>query len=372
MRVAIGTAITLGLMKGKMESSPTTAHFLIGEECAHSCAYCSARNSTIARIEWPEFSLEEVLALPFTKFKRACLQLTSTGLEEAISLISKIPVPVSVTFRAESESEIKSLFSAGADRVCTPLDACTLEISEKVFRGGFVKQLGLLEWAGKEFPGKIATHIIIGLGERERDSAELLKRLWSFGVYAGLFAFTPAKGSALAGMEKPHLGAYRRNQIARYLVMKGQTEFSYNLPGQLVGLPKVPAEAFKTSGCPGCNRPYFDGSPSKPYNYPRELTSKEYEEALKQAKIYEGKSVYKAQKLIKIGIEYSDKIESIKITGDFFVYPEDGLGKIEKNLVSCPVEKEKIQKNIAKTLNEFEAFGFDANSLADAIIAAAQ
>jgi biotin synthase len=34
--------------------------------------------------------------------------------------------------------------------------------------------------------------------------------------------------------------------------------------------------AFLTSGCPGCNRPYYTSRPSGPiYNYPRALTEKE-------------------------------------------------------------------------------------------------
>ncbi len=370
MRVAVGTAIIMGLMNGKMDSPPTTAHFLIGEGCDYSCAYCSSKDARIARIDWPEFPVEKVLASSFSGFGRVCLQLTSFGLEEAIGLIGEIPLPVSVTVRAEKKDDVRKLFSAGADRVCVPLDACTPEISEKVCRGGFVKQLELLEWAGKEFPGKIATHLIIGLGETERESVELLKKLKYSGVYAGLFAFTPAKGSPLEAMQKPHIGAYRRVQIARYLIMNGYVDFSYNSRGQLLRLPEVPGEVFMTSGCPDCNRPYFDGSPSKPYNYPRKPTEKERTLALGQAKLYEGQSIYKAQKLIKVKAEYSDKIERIKITGDFFIHPEEGLEEIEKKLVGCPVEKGEIMARIADCLTRFEAFGFDANSLTEAIMGA--
>jgi biotin synthase len=35
-------------------------------------------------------------------------------------------------------------------------------------------------------------------------------------------------------------------------------------------------EPFRTSGCPGCNRPFYNESPRGPiYNYPRKPTSKE-------------------------------------------------------------------------------------------------
>ena len=42
-----------------------------------------------------------------------------------------------------------------------------------------------------------------------------------------------------------------------------------------------------------------------------------------------GKSVYKAAKLVKINVEYEDnRILSIDITGDFFIYPEDRIKEI--------------------------------------------
>jgi len=40
---------------------------------------------------------------------------------------------------------------------------------------------------------------------------------------------------------------------------------------------------FQTSGCPGCNRPYYNEKPSGPiYNYPRSLTREEKTEIKKQ------------------------------------------------------------------------------------------
>ncbi|MEW6329585.1 MAG: radical SAM protein [Candidatus Micrarchaeota archaeon] len=379
MRLALGTAMAMGLRKGKMESAPTTAHFLLGDGCEHSCAYCGARDSKIARIEWPEFPGEKVMGAPFSGFKRACLQLTSNGLEEAVALIPKIPLPVSVSLRARGIGEVERLFSAGADRVCVPLDACTGEISESVGRGGFRERVALLKWAAGKFPGKIATHLIVGLGESERDAVELMRELYASGVYVGLFAFTPVKGSALEARGKPHLGAYRRVQIARHLIAKGKESehaFKYNARGQIIGLPEVEGEAFLTSGCPGCNRPYFDSAPSKLYNYPREMSEEERRKANSEARVYEGKKVYKAGKLIKINLEYSSylgntsKIENIRITGDFFVYPEEGIERIERGLVGCPLEKEGIRARAARALENVEVFGFDADSLTEAVMGA--
>jgi biotin synthase len=40
---------------------------------------------------------------------------------------------------------------------------------------------------------------------------------------------------------------------------------------------------FQTSGCPDCNRPYYNEKPSGPiYNYPRKLTEQEIEKIKSQ------------------------------------------------------------------------------------------
>jgi biotin synthase len=42
---------------------------------------------------------------------------------------------------------------------------------------------------------------------------------------------------------------------------------------------------FQTSGCPGCNRPYYNEKPSGPiFNYPRPLSPQEKMEVKKQMK----------------------------------------------------------------------------------------
>ena len=85
-----------------------------------------------------------------------------------------------------------------------------------------------------------------------------------------------------------------------------------------------------------------------------------------------GKSVYKAGKLVKIDLEYSNVIGSIKIEGDFFLYPEDGREKLEKALVGAVLDKESIKKRIEETLvkERIEVYGFTSEQLADAILQA--
>jgi lipoate---protein ligase len=82
-------------------------------------------------------------------------------------------------------------------------------------------------------------------------------------------------------------------------------------------------------------------------------------------------NIYKSKKLIKVSLEYdeiSNIINSITITGDFFLYPEETLDKLEVSLIGTKVEKDDIKRMIEKCLNNSEAFGFDSESLTDAIL----
>jgi len=82
-------------------------------------------------------------------------------------------------------------------------------------------------------------------------------------------------------------------------------------------------------------------------------------------------NVLKSQKLIKITLEYdeiSNTIHSIKITGDFFLYPEDSLDKLETNLIDTKLEKNSLIQKIRESLDDSQAFGFDSESLTKAIL----
>jgi len=118
------------------------------------------------------------------------------------------------------------------------------------------------------------------------------------GVYPGLFAFTPISGTALGNRSPPALGYYRRIQVARHLIVHGKTRYenmTFTKDNRFInlGVPKEQVwkviktgSPFITSGCPGCNRPYYNERPSGPiYNYPRKPLLKEILEIEKQTEI---------------------------------------------------------------------------------------
>jgi hypothetical protein len=87
------------------------------------------------------------------------------------------------------------------------------------------------------------------------------------------------------------------------------------------------------------------------------------------------KSVYKIPngKLLRIFLDYNDKnnkILDLRITGDFFAYPEESIEIIEKNLINVSLNekilKDKISNIISK--NKIEFIGLNIDGLVNGIL----
>jgi lipoate---protein ligase len=82
-------------------------------------------------------------------------------------------------------------------------------------------------------------------------------------------------------------------------------------------------------------------------------------------------NVYKSQKLIRVMLEYDETentINSVTITGDFFLYPEEALETLEAELIGTKLQKDILQEVIDKCLKNSQAYGFDSTSLTEAIL----
>lgn len=87
------------------------------------------------------------------------------------------------------------------------------------------------------------------------------------------------------------------------------------------------------------------------------------------------KSVYKVPngKLLKISLEYNDKnkqISNLHITGDFFIYPEEAIEIIEKQLINTKLNKKILKEKINKIIkeNKIEFIGLNPEALAAGIV----
>lgn len=305
-RVSAGTAGVLGLLDIQQHAPPTTAYLMLGERCSRNCAFCTqARESrspadTLSRVTWPDFASHAVVeaierAFQQGKVQRACFQVTVCPgyLEETERAVRELArhcrIPICASVAPRDAADVGALLAAGAERVTIALDAASERVYREMKGGSWAATMALLESCARLYPGHVGTHLIIGLGETEREAVELMQWLRDLGVGIGLFSFTPASGTALAGREPPPLRKYRRMQAARWLICNNLArgeQFEYDgQTGELAhyGLPETrlrallaDGEAFRTAGCTGCNRPYYNERPGGVmYNYPRPLTLEE-------------------------------------------------------------------------------------------------
>ncbi len=303
VNVSIGTAAVLGLADVIMDAAPTTAYLMLGGRCVMDCGFCAQARSSrasalkLSRITWPEFDQPQTLALLAKAvergdIRRCCLQVTvaegtfQRTLEVIRAVRRTCDVPVDAAILPKGVAQVEELLAAGVDHVGFGLDAACGRVSQRVKGGSWTRSLSLIEETARRFPGHGAVHLIVGLGESEQEMAEMIQRMHDLGLVVGLFAFTPVRGTRMQGAPPPPLPIYRRMQVVRHLISNNLArigDFTFSATGQLLSfnLPRLPeiladGAAFRTSGCPDCNRPFYNERPGGTmYNYPKALTSQQ-------------------------------------------------------------------------------------------------
>lgn len=74
-------------------------------------------------------------------------------------------------------------------------------------------------------------------------------------------------------------------------------------------------------------------------------------------------------KLIRVSAKVKDnKIKLIRITGDFFLHPEERIFELEKALLGRNLDKVTLQKTIEKSLAGCEMVGISPEELVNAFL----
>jgi biotin synthase-related radical SAM superfamily protein len=321
IRVSLGTAIVLGLLEGKLDAEPSTAYLMTYKtgKCSANCGFCpqarASKSSTelLSRVSWPTIQTSSVITglakgAKDGKIRRICIQALNypdvfAHLEALVKEIKKrSEVAVSVSCQPLNRENIVRLANAGVDRLGIALDAATEGLFNQVkgedaggaytWQGQFRQLSQALDVFGE---GHVSTHVIVGLGETDKEAVEVIQRCVDLGVLPALFAFTPVRGTALEHESPPKLESYRRVQLSRYLIVNGKTKLSdmqfsfegnikgYGLTNEALNAEVESGVPFQTSGCPDCNRPFYNEKPSGPlYNYPKKPNKKEIEKIKKE------------------------------------------------------------------------------------------
>jgi len=337
VRTSIAAAMTMGIVPGKFfrKAKLHCLNLLLvyNEGCTGKCSYCGLsktrkmgkewKEQSFIRVDWPAVSLDKVIhsldSDSCAHVERVCISMITNGkarkdtlivvkrLHEKIDRISALITPTII-----DKDWLYKLKSVGADMIGVAIDAATPELFEKI-RGRGVG--GPHRW-GKywktvqeavEIFGRfnVGVHLIVGLGEKEKDMVKAIQRAQNIGAKTHLFSFFPEEKSFMQDSPQPPIGKYRRIQLARYLVNHGigdLEEMVFDEDGQLrnYGVDKETLDQaiesglpFMTSGCRGktmenaCNRPFANYTPYQAYigkfrNYPFQPNKQDIELIRKQ------------------------------------------------------------------------------------------
>lgn len=293
VRASLGSLAVLGLTRLRLDAEPSTIYLLQDGGCMASCLFCSQGRAApqelremLSRVRWPRVELDrllEALRASRRRYTRVCLQsvLRPGFLAELLCLAERVaeaasPRPLSVTVTPVPRGVLRGLASRGVERLGVGLDAASPRVARAVRKPypwstymRFIRD-GVAVYG----EGMVHVHLVAGLGETPGEMLEAMKAIHGLGARVALFRYTPLPGlPRLPGVD---VKTYRFYQVARLMLEKGVDPLRYAEPGPPPRFREPPPlspreleEALLTSGCPGCNRPFYNESPRGPiYNYP--------------------------------------------------------------------------------------------------------
>jgi len=323
VQMSTAAAITLGVMQGAMHRTSCTRclNLLLTypEGCRANCAYCGLARHREAerdyadrnfiRVDWPAVPYDEVLEIMARggdggRFHRMCISMithprsdgdTRVVLERWVARVPHVPVSILSNPTTMTREDVRDLHDLGAEIFTVALDAATPEIFDRT-RGHGVqsphswdKYWEILHAAAAIFgPERFGAHLIVGMGESERDVLTQVQAIRDLGGHSHMFAFFPEKGSLMDHLPAVPRQQWRRVQLGRYLIdyrdhrierMRfdaAGTLLDFGVPAEELNRLVAAGTAFRTSGCPGkeahdvsaCDRPYGDSPPRDIASYP--------------------------------------------------------------------------------------------------------
>lgn len=319
VRLSLAAAMTLRLASGRFYRNARLycINLLLtySNGCVGRCSYCGLskeregvyEEKSFIRVPWPICRVETVRER-LNKYadwvERVCISMITNqrAIRDTVVITkylkekTTLPISLLISPTIMTDSTLREFKDAGAEIVSIAIDAATEELFN-LNRGRGVKgphkwdkYWQTLEEAVEVFgKDKVGCHLIVGLGETEKEMVKTIQRVKDSGAMTHLFSFYPEAGSLLGDRTPCNAGQYRRVQLARYLIDQelsrveqmgydqGVRIIDFGLNGGRLNEVIDSGVPFQTSGCPGrtkevaCNRPFGDGPPSDIRSFPFEL-----------------------------------------------------------------------------------------------------
>lgn len=337
VRISMAAAIELGLKPGRMLRGCRCGCINLLQNypqgCAANCSYCglarerpgAAEDNTFIRVSWPlyptDLVAEKIAETDATReVGRVCIAQVHDGrayrdlvdmTERVRSAAPDVPISALVSAGTLDRERLAVIREAGADIIGIGLDGA----SEKVFqdtRGTGVR--GPHDWghhweiarAARQLygPWKVNFHIVVGLGETDRDLVELFYQLQSEQIAAYLFSFNPEPGTAMEDVPRAPIQRLRRVQLTKHLIENDRLPREaivfdrsggiahVDAPEDLVNIATESGTPFMTDGCPSrsgelaCNRPCGSYRPGEEFrDYPFRPTNGDIETIREEMKL---------------------------------------------------------------------------------------
>ena len=323
-KVSHATAISLGLMHNRMYRGAVNrcVNLLVHypEGCAANCAYCGLAKKrpgtygekSFIHVEWPLYSMEEIIdAINGAPgyVKRTCISMITNGkcrshtltMTEQLTRETTLPVSILTSPTILDGRFLEDAKGCGADKIGVALDLATPALFDR-YRGKGVSGPHRWEtyWRFMEdslsvFGARnVGAHLMVGMGETEKEMVTLMNRLYLLGVDNHLFSFFAEEQSSLGNRPQPPWPTYLRIQLARYLIeteISGPDRMAFGEKGRITEFGVDPERLeniirsgipFMTTGCVdekgqvACNRPFGNCLPDvQQWNYPYEPNEEE-------------------------------------------------------------------------------------------------
>ncbi|MDH4121214.1 MAG: radical SAM protein [Deltaproteobacteria bacterium] len=320
VRISAAAAMELRLVRGRFlrDCSCGCINLLQNYDvsCTANCTYCGLARTregesvdkSFIRVDWPLYPTSLVAEKVAEKEARSgvgrvCVSQVHhpraypdlIAISQAIHQAAPaVPLSALVSASTLNEERLVEVKDVGVDIIGVGLDAVTPELFSNT-RGKGAKGPHSWEYHWKMIraarrlfgPMKVNCHIMVGLGETDRDLMELFHNLKEEQIAAYLFSFNPEEGTAMEAAPRAPLHRLRRVQLVKNLVEEHglpREAVGFNDAGEIARLeaPELMVrraiaggKAFMTDGCPDrqgemtCNRPYGSYRPGEPFrDYP--------------------------------------------------------------------------------------------------------